>query len=68
MRIGSKYRSVVQKADFAINPNDWSEQELERITRRFTQELAKRDLISPSQNVPAPDMGTGERENGMDCR
>ena len=35
---------------------------LERITRRFTQELAKRDLIHPSQNVPAPDVGTGERE------
>ena len=32
------------------------------IRRRFTQELAKRDLINPSQNVPAPDMGTGERE------
>ena len=36
--------------------------EMERITRRFTQELAKRDLIHPSQNVPALDVGTGERE------
>ncbi len=50
------------KGGLYINPQDWSEEELERITRRFTQELAKRDLISPSQNVPAPDMGTGERE------
>ncbi|MEE4212359.1 MAG: Glu/Leu/Phe/Val dehydrogenase [Parvularcula sp.] len=50
------------KGGLAINPRDWDEEELERITRRFTYELAKRDLIHPSQNVPAPDMGTGERE------
>ncbi|MDX9859955.1 MAG: Glu/Leu/Phe/Val dehydrogenase [Rhodospirillales bacterium] len=45
-----------------IDPTAWEEHELERITRRFTQELARRNLIGPSQNVPAPDMGTGERE------
>ena len=50
------------KGALVINPNDWEPHELERITRRFTQELAKRSLISPAQNVPAPDMGTGERE------
>ena len=50
------------KGGLCINPREWSTEELERITRRFTQELAKRDLISPSQNVPAPDMGTSERE------
>ena len=50
------------KGGLAINPRDWDEEELERITRRFTSELAKRDLIHPSQNVPAPDMGTSERE------
>ena len=50
------------KGALAIDPREWEPQELERITRRFTQELAKRDLISPSQNVPAPDIGTGERE------
>ena len=50
------------KGGLIININEWSEEELERITRRFTQELAKRDLIHPSQNVPAPDVGTSERE------
>ena len=50
------------KGGLIIDPRDWTEGELERITRRFTQELAKRDLIHPSQNVPAPDVGTGERE------
>ena len=50
------------KGGLVIDPRDWDENEMERITRRFTQELAKRDLIHPSQNVPAPDVGTGERE------
>ena len=50
------------KGALVIDPGEWETQELEKITRRFTQELARRDLISPSQNVPAPDMGTGERE------
>ena len=50
------------KGALAIDPRKWEIPELEQITRRFTQELAKRDLISPSQNVPAPDMGTSERE------
>lgn len=50
------------KGGLCINPKDWNEEELERITRRFTFELSRRDLIHPSLNVPAPDMGTGERE------
>jgi glutamate dehydrogenase (NAD(P)+) len=50
------------KGGLRINPREWEPDELERITRRFAYELIKRDLIHPSQNVPAPDMGTGERE------
>ena len=48
------------KGALIVDPYRWKNEELERITRRFPFELAKRDLIHPSQNVPGPDMGTDE--------
>ena len=50
------------KGGLKIDPTQWERVELEKITRRFAQELIKRDLISPSMNVPAPDIGTSSRE------
>lgn len=50
------------KGGLCIDPRQYDEHELELITRRFAYELIKRDLIHPSQNVPAPDMGTSARE------
>ena len=50
------------KGGLKIDPSQWEERELEKITRRFAQELIKRDLISPSMNVPAPDIGTSSKE------
>ena len=50
------------KGGLKIDPTQWESRELEKITRRFAQELIKRDLISPSMNVPAPDIGTSSKE------
>jgi glutamate dehydrogenase (NAD(P)+) len=50
------------KGGLEINPTDYQEHELKAITQRFAYELAKKGYISPSENVPAPDLGTGERE------
>ena len=50
------------KGGLCINPDEYDEHEIEQITRRFAYEFIKRDLIHPSQNVPAPDMGTSARE------
>lgn len=49
------------KGALAIEPGDWSEAELEKITRRFAHELITHNFLNAAMNVPAPDMGTSER-------
>jgi glutamate dehydrogenase (NAD(P)+) len=48
------------KGGIVIDPSDYTEDELERITRSFATEL--RPLIGEDRDIPAPDVNTGQRE------
>ncbi len=48
------------KGGIVIDPREYSEDELERITRAFATEL--RPLIGEDRDIPAPDVNTGQRE------
>jgi glutamate dehydrogenase (NAD(P)+) len=46
------------KGGVKINPRELSKDTLEKITRRYTSELVRRNMIGPGIDVPAPDYGT----------
>jgi glutamate dehydrogenase (NAD(P)+) len=50
------------KGALLIDPSKYTRDEMQLITRRFTLELVRKGFLSPSTNVPAPDVGTGQRE------
>ncbi|MEO5569535.1 MAG: Glu/Leu/Phe/Val dehydrogenase [Bacteroidia bacterium] len=50
------------KGGIKVRPSQVTVEELEHITRRYTTELIKKNMIGPSVDVPAPDYGSGSRE------
>ncbi len=50
------------KGGVKISPRDHTEEQLQRITRRYTTELVRKNFIGPGIDVPAPDYGTSSKE------
>ncbi len=50
------------KGGLLIDPRNYNREEMEAITRRYTHELVRKNFLNPATNVPAPDVGTGQRE------
>ncbi|MDG5817307.1 Glu/Leu/Phe/Val dehydrogenase [Natronococcus sp. A-GB7] len=48
------------KGGIVIDPKEYSEAELERVTRAFAKEL--RPMVGEDRDIPAPDVNTGQRE------
>ncbi|HEY4732189.1 MAG TPA: Glu/Leu/Phe/Val dehydrogenase [Gammaproteobacteria bacterium] len=50
------------KGALLIDPSRYDRDEMQLITRRYALELIRKGFLSPATNVPAPDVGTGQRE------
>ncbi|KPL59409.1 Glu/Leu/Phe/Val family dehydrogenase [Rossellomorea vietnamensis] len=48
------------KGGIILNPREYSEKELHLIARKYVQYFS--DILGPDKDIPAPDMGSGERE------
>ena len=52
------------KGGLLIDPKKYDEESLEKITKKFARELIRRGFLSPARDVPAPDVGTSQKEMG----
>ena len=52
------------KGGIKCNPREMSAGEIERLTRAYTQSMT--GVFGPDRDIPAPDMGTGPKRNGLD--